>query len=709
MAAPIETPQALEAARVFVERGWRPFPCEYRGKRPAVGIKWGTATNGKSDPTDKVLQLWFGRDPVNVGIAAKGSGLTFLDDDTGTADAMEKLCEAYGQPVPVTYRVRTSKGWHWYFNTPEGAEIANAGQGSYLKDEFGFDVRGNRGGQEKAGGYVVGPGSVHESGHVYQAEDPDVEVADLPEWLHEILKVNAAAEREQPEATTKPAVDPDRERPYTMEQAAKYVREEGMDKLYAATEGGRNDALNTAAVVAGHFVPDFWEYDEVTGWLTDIADGKGLTAQEIGPTIASGLRKGMSEPYTRVDDANPFEQADGSSAGGVSAFDKELDRQRIQRQVRQLLDAEDREALQVLDFDQFMDSPLPDYLVPKMFYRDGLSVVFGPPGAAKSFLVLDIALCLASGTKWREHDLGRGRVHYVMAEGQATNVLRTLAWMEHHKVGRDSLREWFTAIPVPIMLTDAGIVDYLMLAEKDQPDLVILDTKNLMFTGKESQGEDYGLMLRVLHRIRQAIGGGAVVMIDHTGLNDETRTRGSNAQKGGLETEIAVADANGVRVAKVTRDKSGEVGEQWSYKLQQVPSVSRPAGVSAPAVCVAIDPSDIVYSPFSDKFEDWNDPTQPDLPRDIVSYDGPGKAAIKAVARFMRFSTCGQEVGFSQAQAKAAVKAVYMDDKGKPKWSNDTIDRGWNALVKLERLVPAEATGGATSRSLWEMKSEDPE
>jgi hypothetical protein len=88
----IHPPTPLESARALTARGWRVFPCEYRGKRPAVGIKWSVAT--ASVPPDKTLTLWFGRDPVNVAVAARGSNLVILDDDQG--DGMERLCATYG-------------------------------------------------------------------------------------------------------------------------------------------------------------------------------------------------------------------------------------------------------------------------------------------------------------------------------------------------------------------------------------------------------------------------------------------------------------------------------------------------------------------------------------------------------------------------------------------------------------------------------------
>lgn len=390
-------------------------------------------------------------------------------------------------------------------------------------------------------------------------------------------------------------------------------------------------------------------------------------------------------------------------------FDAEIDARarsmRVDRAARERLAAEDRPPLAIMDVDDFLDAPPPDYLVPGMLYRDGLATVFGAPGAAKSFLVLDVALALATGTSWRGQSLGRGRVHYVMAEGQATNTLRTRAWLHHRGVDRAELRGWFVPIVEPVMLTEAGVVDYLVRVEADRPDLIVLDTKNLMFAGEESKGDQLGAMLRVLHRLRTTAGGCAVVLVDHSGLGDDTRARGSNAQKGGMETEVRVVDDNGIRRAEVTRDKSGQTGATWLYRLHQVEAVARPAGVSAPAVCVEVEQADLVAS-FAAVTDDWNEATQAPLPADIVDYSGRGRTAVKALARFMRYSASGG-VGFTMANAVKAVRGKIVDSSGKPAWSEDTVQRAWGALVDLGRLQVAE-TGGSTARSMWVERDGDP-
>jgi len=709
----LDPPTPLEAARALTARGWRVFPCEYMGKRPAVGIKWSVAA--ASAPTDATLALWFGRDPVNVAVAARWSNLVILDEDQ--LGAMQRLCAAYGQPVPKTYRVRTAKGWHWYFNAPQGVDIGNA---PGLLAEFGFDVRGGRGAHREAGGYVVAAGSVHASGHVYTAEDDDAEVVELPEWIIELLLVTPpAGENTQGDD---PWDNPSRgEHQFTHDQAAAYVKRHAIEPLQAALpppEGkGRNNALNNAAVVVGHFVPEFWSEEWAVERLTELALEVGLERHEIGPTIRSGMRAGMADPYALVE-RDPFDSASDSTGHEAGAGDGILEhetavrvqvaRLRALREAEELLAAENRAPLSRLSFKEFLSAPAPNYLVPNMFYRDGLAVVFGAPGAAKSFLVLDIGLCLATGTPWRGRSIGHGRVHYVMAEGQATNTLRARAWLHHRNIDAGIGEEWFVPYTEPIMLTEAGIRDYLQQVKVDQPDMIILDTKNLMFEGKESQGDDYGAMLRALHTLRRAANGCAVVLIDHTGLTDDSRTRGSNAQKGGVETEIRVTEERGVRRAQVTRDKSGTIGTEWFYKLVQVDEVERPEGVEAPAVCVPVDANEaIALSPFAID-ENWNDPAQPELPADVAGYTKAGRAAIKALARFMRYSATGS-VGFSQVAARRAVQAVYVDERGKPKWSPDTIDRAWQALVDLGRLDPATNSGEPTGRSTWKKLPNDPE
>jgi len=79
--------------------------------------------------------------------------------------------------------------------------------------------------------------------------------------------------------------------------SAAFARE--VAKVAQASEGTRNNTLNTAAVKLGHYVGSgALNGDEVTRELLRAATSTGLPETEAMKTIASGLAKGMTEPKT---------------------------------------------------------------------------------------------------------------------------------------------------------------------------------------------------------------------------------------------------------------------------------------------------------------------------------------------------------------------------------------------------------------------------
>lgn len=696
--------RAAKEAVALVQAGYYLTPVtltrNLKGEKVArFHAKWRT-DGGWSDSPEQVRD-WSAQHACSFAIVCGPSNVEGVDLDVKPDKDVDAVAwwANEGLPMGLLMVETPSGGIHTYWRRRRAGRRLPTSAGEVAP---GVDTRSVGGLFFAPGAFVLDiNGDPEEVG--YRVMGDLVAVDDLTETPNEVLDAWSLQAATPEKATTPGQANPDR--CYTEEQAEQWILERAVNPLKNAVEGERNDALNTAAFVFGQFIPEFdYDQDEVTGWLEKWAEEKGLSPEEIGPTIRSGLNSGMRLPHTKVDEPVPFARADASGGVGESAYEKELNRERIRRQVRAELDAEGRAPLSRLSFMDFFNASPPEYLVPNMFYADGLSVVFGPPGAAKSFLLLDIALCIATGSRWRGEDLGRAPVHYVMAEGKATNTLRTHAWFTHNKVDPKLAQDFFIPYDEPIMLTRAGLIDYLVDVRKDRPAMIILDTKNLMFSGKESQGDDYGEMLRALHSIRQAAGGAAVVLIDHSGLTDDSRTRGSNAQKGGVETEIKVSDENGVRKAVCTRDKSGEIGTEWIYKLVQVPEVLRPRGVTAPAVCVPADAATVASSPFRTTMENWSDPIL-DLPRDIVTYSGAGASALKELARFMRYNGTG-EVGPNLQAARKAVRETYRRD-GKPVHSESTINRAWEALIELQRLRTTQ-TDSPISYSVWVEKENDP-
>lgn len=152
-------------------RGLFMFPLPAQSKRPAC--KWGQV----STTDTRTVERWFRGRVRNVGVDTGKSGLVVLDEDA--AGELDRLCRDQDEALPATFTVATSKGTHRYYTQPPDVVLTNSP--GRLRG-YRVDVRG-------AGGYVVGPGSVHPSGVVYEVTD-DSAIAELPRWLVTLLRPN---------------------------------------------------------------------------------------------------------------------------------------------------------------------------------------------------------------------------------------------------------------------------------------------------------------------------------------------------------------------------------------------------------------------------------------------------------------------------------------------------------------------------------------
>ena len=139
-----------------------------RGKCPTNN--WPTTRTN----TDRDIIQMFSGEPRNYGIATQRSRLLIIDEDTAT---LASYAASIGETVPETFEVSTGQGKHLYFRLPDGVDVANA-RG---KLPAGIDVRAGK------LGYVVGPCSKHASGRLYDATW-DRRPVEAPAWLIEALR-----------------------------------------------------------------------------------------------------------------------------------------------------------------------------------------------------------------------------------------------------------------------------------------------------------------------------------------------------------------------------------------------------------------------------------------------------------------------------------------------------------------------------------------
>lgn len=206
-------------AVAYAERGWPVFPVwPTKDKNPM------TSNGFKDASTDvTVIKRWWARNPyANIGIrTGKASGLFVLDVDVKNGDGFEslkKLTDVYGE-LPETRTHRTASGGKHYLFVCPPEEVGSS------RDRIGtwLDIRCED-------GYIVAPPSEIE-GKRYEVLNPDVPIAEAPEWL-----VTLAREVKKQEPKPKAKVISEGSRNETIFREALKCKRSGMPVEDACTQ-----------------------------------------------------------------------------------------------------------------------------------------------------------------------------------------------------------------------------------------------------------------------------------------------------------------------------------------------------------------------------------------------------------------------------------------------------------------------------------------
>jgi hypothetical protein len=254
------------------ERGWYVFPIVEGTKRPAV--KWVTEKDYSNDPDE--VAGWF-RDGENIGVALGPSGLLVIDPDRHDHDGvaeLDKLCKELADDGdwPDTLTIHTAgNGYHLYFANPHGYRSSTG-----LPE--GIDFKGAR-------TMVLAPGSVIGLNQ-YRVVN-EAPVADLPEWLEEIILAPKPPSKHKHRL---PSVALEIMPTKQLQKKIAAIR----DKAAQGRPGERNNILHWAACRMGEIVDaGRLTAAEAESHLLWSAEACGLLAEDreyaVLATIQSGL------------------------------------------------------------------------------------------------------------------------------------------------------------------------------------------------------------------------------------------------------------------------------------------------------------------------------------------------------------------------------------------------------------------------------------
>ena len=211
--------------------------------------------------------------------------------------------------------------------------------------------------------------------------------------------------------------------------------------------------------------------------------------------------------------------------------------------------------------------PDPEYLIDGFLVRNTLAVLYGKPGGGKSFVALDWALSVSSGSWWFRREVKQGPVLYVVTEGAQGFKLRVAAW----RTGRNVTETGDVRFdPVTTNLLKTGEVDGLMVAAfMLQPSLMIIDTvSRSMPGGDENSPKDMSRLVESVDRIRGVCN--ACVLVVHHTTKAEGVLRGHSSLEGAADTVIECKGAEGRIRLTVEKQKDAPSGLQQHLYLTPV-------------------------------------------------------------------------------------------------------------------------------------------
>jgi DNA-binding transcriptional ArsR family regulator len=217
--------------------------------------------------------------------------------------------------------------------------------------------------------------------------------------------------------------------------------------------------------------------------------------------------------------------------------------------------------------------PDPEWLVENVLPLGSFAVLFGAPGAGKSFVAFDMAWSIAAGLPWQGRSVKKGWVLYIAAEGRSGIKPRRRAWNQEHST--ESCPEMhYLAEPVQLA-NDDHLTALLQSIERltRKPIFIVIDTLARCFVGlDENQSKDMGRLVAAADRLR-AVTGATVLMLHHAGKargRQKIVERGSSALAGAADVMMSLAVVKSGQVLKCEKQKESEPFEQISFRLKAI-------------------------------------------------------------------------------------------------------------------------------------------
>lgn len=217
------------------------------------------------------------------------------------------------------------------------------------------------------------------------------------------------------------------------------------------------------------------------------------------------------------------------------------------------------------------------WLVKGLIPEDSVTTIYGQSGSFKSFLALSLCCHIATGKEWDGRKVTQGSVLYVVGEG-GNGVPRRIRGWELLFNGGEPVSNLYR-VQGPVFPADRKQVNdvvndcqYIEEQTGEPVRLIVLDTLARCYGGSdENSAKDMGAFVAGCDRIKQQTKA-TVLVVHHSGKNEEAGARGSSALKGALDIELLVKreGTHNALVLTGTKAKDSEQPPALAYDLTPV-------------------------------------------------------------------------------------------------------------------------------------------
>lgn len=470
----------IEAALSYASWGWRVLPVVPNGKLPATQHGVHDATTNP----DQIARWWNSNPDFNIGIAAgQDSGIVVFDIDprNGGEESWADWIKTNGRPPDCAMQLTAGGGQHYLAHWDESIRSCKLADGIDLLSSGRY--------------FVAYPSTIE--GRAYEWEgssDPFEGVGPFEVPIRWKIAIDAK-KRTQREA--------------------KGVASGGL------IQGNRNDGLTSLAGAMRRFGMSEAEILAAISIANETRCEIPLPSSEIRQIVHSVSRY---EPDTDVA---------ASMALGSEAADALLAAATAEKS---------GEDYYLTRATSFLSQPAPlQWIIKGWLPANCTAMVFGESGVGKTFVSLDMACSIATGTQWHDKKTASGTVVYLAGEGNYGIRQRVASWARaHDTTNLDNLLISNKSIDMDSPGAAAQILKAIRTLTDGTVTLVVVDTLNNHMSGDENSARDTRAMLNACNIVATAVQA-SVMLVHHVGHQAEkVRARGSSAWRAALDTSIAV-------------------------------------------------------------------------------------------------------------------------------------------------------------------------